>query len=73
MKEVQTFTDVNVAWLSRMLVLAGIVGSNDAAETRARAIFASIAGAQLMTRSRSDIALFDTLVDAYRGTGLLPS
>ncbi len=72
MKEVQTFTDVNVAWLSRMLVLAGIVGSNDAAETRARAIFASIAGAQLLARSRSDITLFDTLVGAYRGTGLLP-
>ena len=72
MKEVQTFTDVNVAWLSRMLVSAGIVGSDDAAETRARAIFASIAGAQLMARSRSDITLFDTLVGAYRGTGLLP-
>lgn len=72
MKEVQTFTDVNVAWLSRMLVAAGIVGSGDAAETRARAIFASIAGAQLMARSRSDISVFDTLVGAYRETGLLP-
>ena len=40
MKEVQTFTDVNVAWLSRMLVSAGIVGSDNIAETRARAIFA---------------------------------
>ena len=72
MKEVQTFTDVNVAWLSRMLVLAGIVGSDDAADIRARAIFASIAGAQLMARSRSDITVFDTIVDAYRGIGLLP-
>ena len=72
MKEVQTFTDVNVAWLSRMLVSAGNVGSDDAADIRARAIFASIAGAQLMARSRSDITVFDRLVDAYRGTGLLP-
>ena len=72
MKEVNAFTDVNVAWLSRMLVLAGTVGSNDEAEIRARAIFAAIAGAQLMARSRSDITLFDTLVSAYRATGLLP-
>ena len=73
MHEVQTFTDVNVAWLSRMLVSAGIVGSDNAAQARARAIFAAIAGAQLMARSRSDIGLFDSLVGAYRETGLLPS
>jgi TetR/AcrR family transcriptional regulator, transcriptional repressor for nem operon len=73
MQEVQTFTDVNVAWLSRMLVEAGIVSTDAAAEARARAIFASIAGAQLMARSRSDIGLFDSLVGAYRDAGLLPS
>jgi TetR/AcrR family transcriptional repressor of nem operon len=71
-KEAQTFADVNVVWLSRMLVLSEIVGSDDVADTRARAIFASIAGAQLMARSRTDIALFDTLVGVYRDTGLLP-
>ena len=73
MKEVHAFADVNVAWLSRMLVAAGAVGSDHEAEIRARAIFASIAGAQLMARSRSDITLFDMLVSAYRATGLLPS
>lgn len=73
MEEVQAFTDVNVAWLSRMLVSAGIVDSDDGAKTRGRAIFASIAGAQLMARSRSEIALFDTLVEAYQSTGLLPA
>lgn len=73
MHEVQAFTDVNVAWLSQMLEAAGTVDSHEAAETRARAIFAAIAGAQLMARSRADIALFDTLVSAYRGTGLLPA
>lgn len=72
MQEVQTFTEVNVAWLSRMLVSAGIVDTGHAAEARARAIFASIAGAQLMARSRSDIGLFDRLVGTYRETGLLP-
>ncbi len=72
MQEVQAFTDVNVAWLSRMLVEVGIV-ETDAAEARARAIFAAIAGAQLMARTRSDISLFDTLVGVYRKAGLLPS
>jgi TetR/AcrR family transcriptional repressor of nem operon len=73
MQEVRTFTDVNVAWLARMLVAAGIVDTEDAAEPRARAIVASIAGAQLMARSRSDIGVFDNLVDAYREAGLLPA
>ena len=73
MQEVRTFADVNVAWLARMLVAAGIVDTEGAAEPRARAIVASIAGAQLMARSRSDIGVFDDLVDAYRVAGLLPS
>lgn len=73
MKEVQAFTDVNVAWLSRMLVAAGLVAPDDEVETQASAIVAAIAGAQLMARSRADIALFDRLVRAYRSVGLLPS
>jgi TetR/AcrR family transcriptional repressor of nem operon len=73
MQEVRAFTDVNVAWLGRMLVAAQIVASGGEAETRARAMVAAIAGAQLMARSHADIALFDTLVSAYRATGLLPA
>jgi TetR/AcrR family transcriptional regulator, transcriptional repressor for nem operon len=38
-----------------------------------RAIFAVVAGAQLMARSRSDILLFDSLIDSYRVAGLLPA
>jgi TetR/AcrR family transcriptional repressor of nem operon len=71
-KEVQTFADVNVAWLSHVLSAAKIVPAKNS-EERARAIFAAIAGAQLMARSRSDISLFDTLIDSYRATGLLPT
>ncbi len=70
--EVQTFADVNVAWLSQVLSAAKIVPARKS-EERARAIFAAIAGAQLMARSRSDISLFDTLIDSYRATGLLPT
>lgn len=69
--EVQTFTDVNVAWLVKMLVAAKVVGT-DGAEARARAIFAAVAGAQLVARSRADLSLFDTLIANYRDAGLLP-
>nr|WP_218891960.1 TetR/AcrR family transcriptional regulator [Cupriavidus plantarum] len=70
--EVQAFTDVNVAWLAKTLVDAGIVGTRDA-KKRAHAIFAAVAGAQLMARGRADIKLFDTLIDNYRAAGLLPA
>jgi TetR/AcrR family transcriptional regulator, transcriptional repressor for nem operon len=71
-KEVQIFADVNVAWLSKMLSAAKVVSSKKS-EQRARAIFAAVAGAQLMARSRSDIALYDALIDSYRLAGLLPA
>lgn len=70
-KEVETFTDVNVAWLSKTLVAAGIVNSRDA-KKRAYAIFAAVAGAQLMARGRADIKLFDALIKNYQAAGLLP-
>lgn len=71
-KEVQTFADVNVAWLSKLLVAASLVSSRKSAQ-RARAIFAAIAGAQLIARSRSDISLYDSAIDNYRAAGLLPA
>jgi TetR/AcrR family transcriptional repressor of nem operon len=71
-REVQTFADVNVAWLSRALSAAAVVGAQES-EPRARAIFAAVMGAQLMARSRSDIALYDALIDGYRVAGLLPT
>jgi TetR/AcrR family transcriptional repressor of nem operon len=70
-QEVRNFGDINVAWLGRLLRSAGVVGAEDSAP-RARAIFAAVAGAQLLARSRSDIALYDTLVESYRAAGLLP-
>jgi len=69
--EVWAFADVNVAWLTRMLAAASIPASKR--ETRARAIYAAVAGAQLMARSRADLKLFDSLIDSFRGSGLIPS
>lgn len=70
-REMQAFAEVNVAWLTRRLAEGSLVKAGDEA-ARARAIFASIAGAQLMARSRSDIKLFDCLIQSYRTAGLLP-
>ena len=71
-KEVQAFADVNVAWLSKVLVAAKVVSAKKS-ELRARAIFAAVSGAQLMARSRSDVALYDAVIDSYRSAGLLPA
>jgi TetR/AcrR family transcriptional regulator, transcriptional repressor for nem operon len=71
-KEVQIFADVNVAWLSKMLSAAKLVSSKES-KRRARAIFAAVAGAQLIARSRSDISLYDALIESYRLAGLLPT
>lgn len=70
--EVQAFADINVAWLSKVLVAGKVVKPADS-ESRGRAIFAAVAGAQLMARSRSDIALYDGLIEGYRQAGLLPA
>lgn len=71
LKEVQAFADVNVAWLSKQLTAAKVVKLEES-EARARAIYAAIAGAQIVARSRSDISLFDSLIETYRSAGLLP-
>ena len=52
-----------------MLAATGEVSAADSTG-RARAIYA--AGAQLVARSRADLALFDALIDHYRAAGLLP-
>jgi TetR/AcrR family transcriptional repressor of nem operon len=70
--QVQAFADVNVAWLGQALEAAGVTSAAES-EPRARAIFAAIAGAQLIARSRSDLGLYDAVVDSYRAAGLLPA
>jgi TetR/AcrR family transcriptional repressor of nem operon len=69
--EVQAFADVNIAWLTRMLSATSDPPIDP--EAKARAIFAAVGGAQLMARSRSDLGLFDALIDSFRGAGLIPT
>ncbi len=70
-REARGFADVNIAWLAKVLVMAGFVGAKSA-EARARAIFAAVSGAQLYARSRLDVLEFDSLIESYRTSGLLP-
>jgi TetR/AcrR family transcriptional repressor of nem operon len=72
LKEVQTFADVNTAWLRDQLIDAKLVEPK-AGEMKARAIYAAVAGAQIIARSRSDINLFDSLVRSYQEAGFLPN
>jgi TetR/AcrR family transcriptional repressor of nem operon len=71
LKEVQTFADVNTAWLCEHLVAAKLASPAEG-ELRARAIYAAIVGAQIVARSRSDVNLFDRLVEGYQRMGVLP-
>lgn len=71
--EVRTFADVNVEWLAEMLMAGGVLAGQEAAQQRAQAIFAAVAGAQLMARGRADIGLFDSLIASYQASGLMPS
>ncbi|CAG2147087.1 TetR/AcrR family transcriptional regulator [Cupriavidus plantarum] len=74
--EVNRFTDVNIAWLTRLLALGGDAGADkvpeDARRRRALAIFTAIEGAQLVARGHRDVAMFDRVIAAYREAGLCP-
>jgi TetR/AcrR family transcriptional repressor of nem operon len=72
LKEVQTFADVNVAWLCEHLIAAKLASPAEG-ELRARAIYAAVAGAQMIARSRSDVKVFDNLIESYQKIGLLPT
>jgi TetR/AcrR family transcriptional repressor of nem operon len=71
--QVQAFADVNIDWLSRILAEAELGATPRAKARRARAIFAAISGAQLIARSRDDIALYDEIIASYCSTGLIPA
>lgn len=66
----RTFAEVNVAWLRGPRTAAGVVSPDDSEQT-ARAMFAAVIGTQLFARSRSNIALYDSLINGYCAVGLL--
>lgn len=71
-QEAQAFAEINIAWISVQLVEGSLVEPENS-RRRAEAVFAAIAGAQLLARSRSDISLFDSVIENYRKSGLIPT
>lgn len=71
--EVVKFSEMNVAWLVRALSPGkGTRATGKTLRRRALAIFAAIEGAQLVARSRGDVAVYEEIVASYRDSGLLP-
>lgn len=68
--EVAAFTNANVAWLTGLLAehRPGTVPA--LARARGAAIYAAVAGAQLVARGRGDIAVYDAIMGAFADTGL---
>jgi TetR/AcrR family transcriptional repressor of nem operon len=62
---------MNVDWLVKVLSL-GQPGESDAVKRRALAISAAVEGAQLIARSRGDETVYDTIIETYRESALLP-
>jgi TetR/AcrR family transcriptional repressor of nem operon len=70
--EVDGFTDANVRWLAKVLALKQPDAQPEALERQALSVFAAIQGAQLVSRGRNDISVYDQMIDSYRAAGLLP-
>lgn len=70
--EVNRFTDVNVTWLTQLMLQAKVERTRAKAERRALAVFSAIEGAQLIAHGRGDVTAFDDTLESYRQTGLLP-
>ncbi|ONG50085.1 TetR family transcriptional regulator [Pseudoroseomonas deserti] len=70
--EVRDFAAMNIAWLAGRIAAAGLAAP-EGAGPRARAVFAAVAGAQLLARGGGGVAAFDAVVDSYRAAGLIPS
>ena len=68
--EVDRFTDVNVEWLGEMLLRHKPKAKPEVIRQQALAIFAAIEGAQLVSRGRGDISVFDQCIHAYKTAGL---
>jgi TetR/AcrR family transcriptional regulator, transcriptional repressor for nem operon len=70
--EVERFAEVNVEWLGKALKRDEPRVPLAQRQARALAIFAAVEGAQLIARSRSDVAVYDRAIGAMRTAGLIP-
>ncbi len=71
--EVVKFSEMNVRWLVQVLSLRKKArASAETIQRHALAVFAAVEGAQLVARSRGDVAVYDEIIESYRTAGLLP-
>jgi TetR/AcrR family transcriptional repressor of nem operon len=70
--EVERFSETNVTWLAKALERDEAKASTKVRQARALAIFAAVEGAQLVARSRGDVAVYDQAIGAMRVAGLIP-
>jgi TetR/AcrR family transcriptional repressor of nem operon len=68
--EVNAFTALNVRWLGQVLALGKTNPDRTVLQDQAIAIYSAIEGAQLISRGRGDIAVYDAIVATYRRLGL---
>jgi TetR/AcrR family transcriptional regulator, transcriptional repressor for nem operon len=68
--EVAAFTNANVAWLTQLLAERRPGTDAALARDRGAAIYAAVAGAQLVARGRRDLAVYDAIMSAFASTGL---
>jgi TetR/AcrR family transcriptional repressor of nem operon len=71
--EVKAFADDNVTWLSKVLSRLDPSRPIEAVHQHAFAIYAAVGGAQLTARGRGSISMYDSIIDAYRLNGLIPT
>ena len=69
--EVVRWGEMNERWLVDVLASGDVEGA-ERLRPRARAIFAAVSGAQMIAHGRNEIAAYDDVIAAYRGSGLLP-
>ncbi len=69
--EIVRYAEMNERWLERVLALSGS-GKPAGSKRRARAIYAAVAGAQLVAHGRGDVSVFDGIISTYRANGLIP-
>ncbi|KAA0981776.1 hypothetical protein FQ192_32890 [Pseudomonas sp. ANT_J12] len=70
--EVDGFTDANVRWLGKVLALKQPEAQPESLQRQALSVFAAIQGAQLVSRGRNDITIYDQMIESYRAAGLIP-
>jgi len=70
--EIDRFPRMNIAWIARVLAMVVPSAGEEERNERAMAIYAAIAGAQLIARGRNDISVYDRTIESYRVSGLIP-